>query len=489
MRNKLAVTGLLLGLTLLVGACGGGDAAVAAPTAALTAAPPPTTAPAEEASVAETSAPETVEEVAVPAEETREPVTISWWTEPILGSNREAFLAHIVDSFNAAHSHITLEVNFIADLDRVTRTAVQGGEGPDIIQSPGPAFVMDYVNAGHVLQLDQFAEQYHWYDAIYPWAMEVGKVNGALYSVPLTYETMVLFYNATLFEQMGWGVPANRAELETIAEAAADAGILPFAHSNASWKAANEWYVTIFYNKYAGSQAVREALTGQRRWDDPLFVEAIQLLKDYMDTGWFSGGRETYYTLQHGDIWGALGDGTAAMQMVGTWGFLHARTYFEDTGNEWAWAPIPPLREGVESDYALGIGGSLSVNAASPSPDAAAEVLDWLYSDPRRIAQLISDIGGGEYVVPLRIAPEDFPADADPRVVDALEAFAATFEQGRYGYTTWSFWPPATAQIIISGIEQVWNGNITPEEYCADQQRAFEEDMAAGNVPPIPERP
>jgi hypothetical protein len=37
-------------------------------------------------------------------------------------------------------------------------------------------------------------------------------------------------------------------------------------------------------------------------------------------------------------------------------------------------------------------------------------------------------------------------------------------------------------------MEQVWNGDITPEEYCAEQQRIFEQDVAAGNVPPIPPR-
>ncbi|MBN1933542.1 MAG: carbohydrate ABC transporter substrate-binding protein [Anaerolineae bacterium] len=417
-----------------------------------------------------------------------EPVTITWWTEPILGSNREAFEALIIEPFNAAHPGMMLKVNFVADLERVTRTAIQGGKGPDIIQSPGPAFVMDLVDAGHVLPIDAYAEQYGWRKVIYPWAMEIGRVNGSLYSLPLTYETMVLFYNATLFEKMGWEPPTNRTELELLAQAAADAGIIPFAHSNASWKAANEWFVTVFYNNYAGSQAVYEALSGQRSWDDPLFVEATELLKTYMDRNWFAGGRENYYTLQHSDVWGALGDGTAAMQMVGTWGFLHAKTYFDGTGNEWAWAPLPPLRDGIEVDYPLGIGSSISINAASAYPEAAAAVMDWLYSDPKRIAKLISAIGGGEYVVPVRLTAADFPPEADLRLIEALSTFAAAFEAGRYGYTTWSFWPPATAQLIISGMEQVWNGDITPAEYCAQQQRSFAEELSAGRVVPLPER-
>jgi raffinose/stachyose/melibiose transport system substrate-binding protein len=469
-ENRLCVVGLLVGLALLTGGCGG-----ATPTAAPEPASPVGAGPGEATAPPEAASPE--------------PTTITWWTDPIAGSNREAFMLHVVEGFNDAHADIVLEVNFVADLDRVTRTAVQGGEGPDIIQSPGPAFVVDYVQAGHVLPLDSYAEAYAWNETIYPWAMDVGRVDDQLYSLPLTYETMVLFYNATLFEQMGWEVPTTRAELEALAQAAADAGVLPFAHANASWKAANEWYVTIVYNNYAGSQAVHEALTGQRRWDDPLFVDAVGLLKDYVDRGWFSGSRDNYYSLQYADIWGALGDGTAAMQMVGTWGFLHVRTYFEGTGNEWGWAPLPPLREGAGAEYALGIGSSLSINAASPRPDAAAEVLDWLYSDPQRAARLISDIGGGEYVVPVRLTRENFPPETDPRLIEALMAFSSAFEGGQYGYTTWTFWPPATEQYIISGMEQVWNGDVTPEEYCAEQQRLFEQDLAAGSVPPIPPRP
>ena len=484
-RGRIVLVALV-SLALLAG-CGSGPSPT--PTPAPTATPPPTATPmpTAEMQVAETSTPtrETPTETPTPLE----PTTITWWTEPIGGDERRAFEKHVIKGFNAAHPGIVLEVNVIADLDRVTRTAVQGGEGPDIIQSPGPAFMVDYVDAGHVLPLDDYAQAYGWADTIYPWAMDSGQMDGQLYSLPLTYETMVLFYNTTLFDEMGWSLPADRAELEALAQEAADTGILAFAHGNASWRAANEWYVTIFYNNYAGSQAVYEALTGQRRWDDPLFVEAIQLLKDYMDRGWFSGGREIYYTLLFADIWGALGDGSAAMQMVGTWGFLQARTYFEGTDNEWDWAPLPPLRDGVPADYALGIGSSLAINADTANPDATAQVLNWLYGDPQRVAQIISDVGGGEYVIPVRVDTADFAAETDPRLMRAISAFSLAFESGQYGYTTWTFWPPATAQYIIEGMEQVWNGQITPQEFCAEQQRLFEEDVAKGNVPPIPPRP
>jgi len=51
---------------------------------------------------------------------------------------------------------------------------------------------MDYVEAGHVLPLDDYAGEYGWAEAIYPWAMDVGRVDGMLCSLLLTYETSVL---------------------------------------------------------------------------------------------------------------------------------------------------------------------------------------------------------------------------------------------------------------------------------------------------------
>ena len=457
MNKRLILTlAALLALSLLLSAC-------------------PSATPAEEAEPTPTPLPEGV-------------VKVTWWTEPLLGTNREALLRDFVDTFNAAHPDIFLEVLFQPDLDRVTRTAIQGGAGPDIVQSPGPAFVIDYVEAGHVLPLDDYAVKYGWNKEIFSWALDVGKVDGHLYSLPLTYETMVLWYNKTLFDQHGWTPPTNRAELEALAEECQDQGIIPFAHANASWKAANEWYVGMFYSNYAGADKVYQALTQQIHWDDPLFVEAVALLKDYMDRGWFGGGRDNYYSLTLTDHWGALGDGTAAMKMEGTWGFMHAPIYFEGTGNEWEWAPLPKLRDEVTPVYDLGIGSTVSINAASPHPDAAAEVLDWLYSDPKRAAQLISDIGGGEYVVPIPLTEEDFPPEVDPRFIRALTTFSAKFAEGDYGYTTWTFWPARTEQYIISGIEEVWNGSLTPEAYCQEQQRLFAADLAAGKVPPIPVR-
>ena len=73
--------------------------------------------------------------------------------------------------------------------------------------------------------------------------------------------------------------------------------------------------------------------------------------------------------------------------------------------------------------------------------------------------------------------------------------FATTFTslsravgQGNFGYTTWTFWPPATEDYLIHGIEQVWLGQISTEDYLKKMQEIFAKEMAEGKVPPLAAR-
>jgi raffinose/stachyose/melibiose transport system substrate-binding protein len=76
----------------------------------------------------------------------------------------------------------------------------------------------------------------------------------------------------------------------------------------------------------------------------------------------------------------------------------------------------------------------------------------------------------------------------DPRAARIFEALGASSDAGNYGYTTWTFWPPKSDVYIYEEIEKVWAGDMTTEEYLAGLQTLFAEELAAGDIPPIPER-
>lgn len=420
---------------------------------------------------------------------TGEKTKIVWWSEQVEPELEVAFQEQFVDVFNAANPTIELEVVFQQDLNTLLRTAIQAGEGPDIIQTPGPGFLLEYQKAGLVLPLDDFAAQYGWQDKILPWAYASGTLGDNLYGLPLTFESMIMLYNTQVFADLGLTPPTNRAELDATAKALKDAELLTYAYGNVGWQPTNEHLVGIYLNAFAGSDAVYEALTGTRSWEDEVFVGAIDALtQDITTNGYFAGSLEDYYSFDWDTFFGTLAAGKAGMMTIGTWGFRGAATFFAENPEGWDWAMLPALGEEVSQGFDLAIGSTASINAASKNPEAAAKVLDFLYSDSKRAASIAHIFSFGEFVVPIQFAATDFPSDVDPRIVRFLTEFAQVTGEGRYGYTTWTFWPAEAETQLWKDIELVWAGETTTADYLAKQQSLWEKARADSAAPPIPER-
>lgn len=415
-------------------------------------------------------------------------VTVTWWTEEGL------YLEHVqntfVKAFNDSHPNIRLELIPQQNLNDLLRTAFQAGEAPDILQTPGASFIAEYIGAGLIQPLTSVAEQNGWEEKLLPWAYQSGIIDGELYSIPLTYESMVLFYNKTLFEEMGWTPPTTIDELNTLAEQITAAGKHVMVYTNSSWQPSNEHLVGVYWNNYAGPENVYRALLGEKPWTDPEFVEATQLLTDHMTSGWYSGSLENYYTYADPDVMGELVNGDAAMMISGTWQFRGLAEYFTpDIAAEWDWAPIPMFREDAgDYIYLLATGSTLSVNGQSPNVDAAAEVINFLLSDPSLVLANAAGSQFGEWLVPLHFTEADFPEGSDPRVVRFFSDFAAVTGEGRYGYTTWTFWPAKPNVQLWQDIELVWAGDESVEDYLAAQQASWDEARAEGEVLPVPAR-
>ena len=415
-----------------------------------------------------------------------EKVTIEMWFSPPSGGEGATCEVEVgVDSFNEASD--TIFVNAVSQPEawNATRTALAGGGGPDIVTTPGPSFVFELAAAGQLLPLDDFVGTQGWGELFAPWALSLGKVDGKLYSIPHELETLILYYNKTLFESNGWEPPTTIDEMTALAAEIQEAGIIPFSHANAEWRPANEWFVGEWLNHYAGPDKVYQALTGQIGWDDPDFVAAIENLNQYQQNGYFMGGLEFYYTTTFDEFLTTFAQGEAAMNIEGTWRAQDLiDTYFveENGGNEWDWVPMPSTSG--EAIFDIGMGSTRSINANSEYAEEAAEFLTHFFSSEIQ-SQLVSQCGSGP-------APVTLSADSltgiDPRIASYLEAMSEANAAGSYGYTTWTFWPPKSDAYIYEEIEKVWAGDMTSEEYMVGLNELFQEELAEGAIPPIPER-
>ncbi len=417
----------------------------------------------------------------------RAEAAVTWWYGR--GSNpteQRALDALLVTPFDKAHPGNPLDIEFRGSVvDRQIRIALLSGTAPDIVMTPGPSYVVPMEGAGELLPLDTYAARYGWNTRLLPAIVHIGTYKGHLYALPRTDETMALFYDKPLFARNRWAVPKTLDDLQTLAAAMMAKGITPFGAGNADWRGANEWYVTLVLNHYAGPDKVYQALTGKLAWTDPVFVQAIALLKNWYAKGWFG---KNYFALTNEQGFAGIADGHAGMSPNGFWAFQWVPSHFATNGGDLGVAPFPTLRAGVPYPvFEVGVGSTLSINKHAKNPDAAAAVLDAMFNPNFYLA--ITKAWPGDWNLPLASVDQNALArNATPQFASIVAELTDAIRQNRYGYATWAFWPPATEQYIVSGIEQVWLGQVTPAAYMAQVERTFRAEQEEGKVPPLPAR-
>ena len=416
---------------------------------------------------------------------------VAYWSNLEGSEAQDYFKKNIQNPFEKSNKGTSLKVTFQppSEMDRLVRTALQGGEGPDLVMTPGPAYAQEYIDANLFADLDEYAKQYKWDDTMLGWALDLGRSEGKLFAIPYQLQTMLLYYNKNVYEDKGLKPPTNRDEFEGMAEELKGQGIVPFAAGIGDDPAAVEWFPTVFWNHYSGPDALYEALTGETPFSDAVFVDAIELFKGYVDKGWFGGGREKFFSNGFDGLHADFGDGKAAMNVEGSWFMASAADFFgEAAGNEndWDWAPLPPLRDGVPQElYELGIGSTISVNNRAENADGAAAFVDHLVAaDQKEIAGWMADIPSA-FNAPLPFEESDFPSSMDERVSRQLASLSQATEKGNFGYTAWTFWPSKSDVYIQEDMQKVLTGKISAAEFCKGLDTVFKKDREEGLVPKI----
>ncbi len=420
------------------------------------------------------------------AEEGTGPKNIVIWTDASWGAGtQEGWKQGVAKPFMEQNPGINVEIAQQADVYNTTRTALAGGSGPDLVMTYGP-FALELAKSGFLYPLDEYVDTYEWDEHFAPWSLLLYEVEGSTYALPDEIETLVLYYNKTLFSEQGWQVPKTISELVSLGEDIDAAGIIPFAHSNAEWRGTNEWFVGEFINHYAGPEKVYQALKGEISWTDQEFVESQQILTDMLQNDWFMDGLDRYYTTTTDQRRVMFGNGKAAMSIEGTWAIGSFGDYFgENTGNnnDWEWTPMPS-KDGTVI-YDVGIGNALAMNANTDNPDEVAQLLAFFYSSETQ-GQLFTGVSG-KAPAPVDVSEEDMRG-SNTNYVEILLDMNKAFAQNNYGYTTWTFFGPKTNNYIIEEVEKLWAGNITAKEYMQGWQKLHAEEIEAGEVPPIPSR-
>ncbi len=402
-----------------------------------------------------------------PAEEK---VVITWW-HITTQEEQKVVWQKLADEYMAAHPNVVIEITVLeneAFKSKLT-TVMQSGNPPDIFQSWGGGVMIEYAKAGLLQDITPYldADGGAWRNTFSPGALAVYSYNGRNYGVPWDMGMVGFWYNKALFAQAGINEPPKTwSEFLEVVKKLKAAGITPIAlGAGDKWPAMFYWaYLAV---RIGGKDAYLKAYNREGSFADAPFVEAGKKLQELIALEPFQEG---FLGATYGDQATVMGNGKAAMELMGQWAPAVQNANSPDgkgIGENLGWFPFPMV-EGGAGDPGDAFGGG---NGFAIGRDAEPEVIDFVkFLTSAESLKLCA--GDGWCVPPVKGAEV---AIQDPLMKIVQEnTLKAQYLQLYYDQAL----PPATGSVVNDSVQALFAGTMTPEQVAQAVEESVAEELA-----------
>lgn len=381
-------------------------------------------------------------------------VTITWWHNAT-SDPQKAMWEEVAAEFEEANPGVKVEVTGYQneDLQRtLIPNALASGDAPDIFMVWPGGEVRSQAEAGHLMDLtDVMADTIAEYGGtVKPW-----QVDGKQYAIPYTFGIEGFWYNQELFDQAGiTSLPETLPELEEANEKLRAIGVAPIAVGAGDlWPAGHWWYN---FALAACSTDTLQTAIPNLDFSDPCWVEAGELLQDFVATNPFQDGFLASSGQQGADSSaGLVANGRAAMELMGAWNAGQIGSLTPDaTVPEWlGWFPFVSV-PGTAGDPSITMGGGDGFGVHKDAPEEAVELLKFISSAD--VAKRFGATGAG---IPAH--PDAIDSVTDP----SLKLIAAGLAESSY-VQLWldSDLGPTFGNPLNQAIVNLMAGTGTPED-------------------------
>ena len=345
--------------------------------------------------------------------------------------------------------------------------ALTSGEGPDVFYSwPSGAGITAYAMEGYLADLTPYADKYDWWSRLPKWAIERNMYQGKLYAYPWEQDLEYIYYNKKMFAELGIEPPASFDEVLNWCKVANEAGYIPIAFSDSpdGWQAANNF--TDLAALTGGRQLGLDVLQGRKKWNNPEYVDALELFMQMVEADCFSPG---FLGMHYGDSLAQLFTGQATALWTGTW-IIHevVASLPEDELGVFYFPQVYPDKPQATH---MSEGSAYYIWGGSKLMDEAAEYIEYV-TNPRWLKVWIED----GFAIPIQKDP--IPWD-DFAVSDVVkEAFS--IGQGMQDNNVDAFHTtvaPNVVRYLYQGLQGVLGGELSIEDFLngMDEQSAIAE--------------
>lgn len=288
----------------------------------------------------------------------------------------------IIDKFEAENPDITVVQNNVPDSKNVLQTRMASGDMPDVFSAyPNESNFKLQADQGYMLDLtgQKFLENAD------SRVLDSVKISAKDYSLPISMNTVGVYYNKQIFDQLKIAVPTNYGELIAAAEKIKAAGITPFAFSDK-----DAWTVGIEANIMTGEE-MGKAKAGQffedvkngtqstaKSAEMSTVADRVLELRKY--------GASDAAATSYDQATSNFATGKAAMFINGIWAIPSVQKANPDI--KFGMFPLPATKA-EDTKVIYGIDAAVSISANTKHKEAALKFVEFLSRTD--IAQIYAD--------------------------------------------------------------------------------------------------
>jgi raffinose/stachyose/melibiose transport system substrate-binding protein len=348
------------------------------------------------------------------------------------------------------------------------RVAIASGGGPDVaMMDVGDAYLGAMARAGLVTSLTSAYRELGWDERILPAGIDVVTYNDEIWAVPVQQEANGLWYNAAIFRDNGWAPPDTWENFIAAAEGAHAIGLDAIAHGTRSLATAPQLLASVVYGLIPADIVWQASnLEGNITWgDDPRFLEAVQMVVDWNDSGWLPENVNAY---DHMEYVNHFLSGKAAMGPMGPWQAYNMEQGWVDGEIEPTFLPFPAQDTSFPLTNQGAPGNSIWVSA-NVSKKALPIALAWIEHiniKPESQQAWLFELG----ILPMTsevIDAADFGGNVPfQTVVESHEVLG--LQGGTSGQWLDHFVSPAGSEVFQNGQQRLFANSWTPEKFIEE---------------------
>ncbi|HEX2577899.1 MAG TPA: extracellular solute-binding protein [Aquihabitans sp.] len=379
--------------------------------------------------------------------------------EPEDAETLQALRDHVAGFSEESGIEVEIETLPWETMNTVLQTQLRSGEGPDVFNwGSGPSFGGALAEGGLLYDLTDAYEERGW--EVFDFAKERVTVDGKVFGIPGELETIGIFYNADVLGELGVEPPQDLDGLTAAAGTIREAGLVPLAASDQEgWQGGH--YLSMALSSQIGPEGMEELFAGERSWDSPEVVSALQWWKDAQEAGLLV---ESPTSVDYDTATASFYAGEAAMIPTGSWlvGELDSNADFEV-----GYIPFPaPDGEGV---FSSGLGSGPYISAQTGKAEDAIEFLDFLASE-EHAQWTVENLAT---IPPRPVETEGL--EVSPLFAQVLEDVATYAEAGGSGYNIDVLVSDDFNEAMYDGFQAILTDQMTPQEVAASLEAAAQQ--------------